>query len=89
LWLDAPESVLIARSDQRRGDVSDADAAVIRQQIAHFGGDVEWLRLNASVSPAEIRRSAGALLRQRLPGEVIRQPLEPRTELHAPARPPK
>jgi hypothetical protein len=30
LWLDAPESTLIARIDQRRNDPSDADAGVIR-----------------------------------------------------------
>lgn len=34
LWLEAPESTLIARTEQRRNDVSDADADVIRMQRA-------------------------------------------------------
>ena len=34
LWLDAPEPVLIARAEARRADPSDADATVIRRQLA-------------------------------------------------------
>ena len=32
IWLEAPESMLIARTEKRRNDPSDADADVIRMQ---------------------------------------------------------
>ena len=32
IWLEAPESTLVARAEQRRNDASDADADVIRIQ---------------------------------------------------------
>jgi predicted kinase len=49
LWLDAPESMLIGRTAQRRNDASDADASVVRMQLAQGSGDVRWRRLDASV----------------------------------------
>ena len=42
LWLDAPESTLVARAERRRHDASDADAAVIRTQLFHGTGRVDW-----------------------------------------------
>lgn len=53
LWLEAPENVLIARSRQRRGDPSDADASVIRLQLARDPGIVRWHRVEASL-PADV-----------------------------------
>ena len=53
LWLEAPESTLIERAEQRRNDPSDADADVIRMQRAPQTGMIGWHRLDASV-PAEI-----------------------------------
>lgn len=42
LWLEAPAAVLEARVAARRGDASDADAAVVRVQRAAGAGDVAW-----------------------------------------------
>ena len=66
LWLDAPESTLIARADARRNDPSDADAAVIMKQRAQPTGPVGWHRIDASPSPELVLRSATAVLRQRV-----------------------
>ena len=70
LWLDAPESTLIARADQRRNDPSDADAGVIRMQRAQPTGPIGWHRLDASL-PAELVLDSGiAYLRERLPNAL-------------------
>lgn len=53
LWLDAPEPVLISRAQLRRGDSSDANADVIRLQLAQDPGTIHWHRLDAS-SPADV-----------------------------------
>ena len=53
LWLEAPESTLIERAEQRRNDPSDADASVVRMQRAPPNGMVGWHRLDATI-PAEI-----------------------------------
>jgi aminoglycoside phosphotransferase family enzyme/predicted kinase len=47
LWLEAPADTLIARVDARRGDASDADAAVVRSQLARPTGPISWTRLDA------------------------------------------
>ncbi len=47
LWLDAGADVLVRRVEARRGDASDADAAVVRQQLAAGTGDMDWQRVNA------------------------------------------
>jgi predicted kinase len=66
LWLEAPESVLIGRSGQRRQDASDADAAVIRGQIARGTDVLTWHRIDASRRADEVLQAAGNLLRDRL-----------------------
>ena len=48
IWLEAQESALIARVEQRGNDVSDADAAVIRLQHRNGTGVMEWHRVEAS-----------------------------------------
>jgi uncharacterized protein len=66
LWLDAPESTLIVRTEQRRNDPSDADAEVISMQRTQQTGAIAWHRLDA-VLPAEIvLRSATTYLRERM-----------------------
>jgi predicted kinase len=72
LWLDAPEAVLIARSEQRRLDASDADAAVIRQQLAQDVGAVAWRRIDASPNLDDLLRTATAVLSEHLKSGVIR-----------------
>lgn len=48
LWLEAPEPVLIARVEGRGPDVSDADAGVIRRQLAQQTDVAQWTRVDAS-----------------------------------------
>ena len=72
LWLEAPESTLIERAEQRRNDPSDADAAVVRTQRAQPTGMVGWHRLDAS-RPAEIvLQRALTCLREQVEPESIR-----------------
>ena len=58
LWLDAPESTLIARVNGRRGDPSDATTSVVRMQLAQGAGVSDWQRVDASDSPATTLRFA-------------------------------
>lgn len=68
LWLEAPESELIARTEQRRNDASDADATVVRRQRAQETGDIRWSRLDASAPVASVLSSASVRVRERLDG---------------------
>ena len=45
IWLEAPEDVLVTRVAGRRGDPSDADAAVVRTQVSRDPGPIHWHRL--------------------------------------------
>lgn len=72
LWLDTPESELIARSARRRFDASDADASVIRNQLAEGTGPIAWHRLDASSSPEDVLQRAILVLGERLKGGTIR-----------------
>jgi predicted kinase len=54
IWLEAPETTLIARVEQRRNDASDADAAVIRLQHRDGSGVIGWHRVEASRSPGVV-----------------------------------
>jgi predicted kinase len=72
LWLEAPESMLTARSEQRRLDASDADAAVIREQLTQRAGTIAWQRVDASRAPDDVLRAAAKTLRERLKSEVVR-----------------
>jgi predicted kinase len=51
VWLTAPPGTLLARVAARRGDASDADAAVVRAQIARDPGPVDWTPLAADGPP--------------------------------------
>jgi len=62
LWLDAPESVLIARAARRRLDPSDADAAVIRSQLSQDTGPIVWHRVDASSAPETVLQDAIRIL---------------------------
>jgi uncharacterized protein len=62
LWLSAPEDILVQRVTVRRGDVSDATAEVLRQQLATDPGALTWPQLDASGSPEAVAAQARALL---------------------------
>lgn len=70
LWLEAPDSVLVSRAEQRRNDPSDADADVIRMQRAQDTGPIGWCRIDASPSAASVLCVATDRLRAQLGGAL-------------------
>ena len=50
IWLDAPAETLLARVAGRGKDASDADAAVLRRQLAYDLGAMDWVRIDAGQS---------------------------------------
>jgi len=62
LWLEAPLETLVGRVQGRRGDPSDADAAVVRQQFADGVGDVAWHRVNADADPVTMTTEARSVV---------------------------
>jgi uncharacterized protein len=61
-WLDAPEPVLVERAGRREADASDADAAVVRAQLAQGAGDIHWTRIPASRHAEDILRDMAQLI---------------------------
>ena len=59
LWLEAPRTVAAARLAARRGDASDASAAVLDQQLDYDLGEMTWQRIDAD-GPLESVRAAAA-----------------------------
>lgn len=70
LWLEAPEPVLVARTERRRNDPSDADADVIHRQSAQGSGDVGWCRIDASLSAPSVLTRATDRVREQLHGAL-------------------
>jgi predicted kinase len=66
VWLDAPEPVLIERLEGRTQDVSDADASVVRMQVAQAVGPIGWHRVDASSSAETVLQRTEEHLRTRL-----------------------
>ena len=58
LWLSAPETVLLARVRNRVADPSDADATVVRHQLAAQLGHLPWHHLDGAQTPDDVYRSA-------------------------------
>jgi aminoglycoside phosphotransferase family enzyme/gluconate kinase len=54
IWLEAPPDVLIERVGKRRGDASDANAAVVRHQTDEDCGAITWHRLDARTTPGAL-----------------------------------
>jgi aminoglycoside phosphotransferase family enzyme/predicted kinase len=71
LWLDAPEATLTKRAAARRADPSDADAAVIRRQLAEDPGVIGWQRLDATGTADDVCRAATDVLRDRLGADIV------------------
>ncbi len=67
LWLETPESLLIARTEQRKNDASDADAQVVRMQGGQEKGVIRWCQLDASGPATSVLASATNSIRNRLP----------------------
>jgi len=67
LWLEAPASVLIRRSEERHADASDADAHVIRNQITEGTGPLPWPHIDASSTPDEVLEQSLSAIHDRLP----------------------
>ena len=47
VWLEAPRDILERRLSSRSGDVSDADVAVLRQQLTYDLGHMTWHHVDA------------------------------------------
>jgi predicted kinase len=65
LWLDAPQRALVERVLRRQADASDADEAVVRQQLAQDVGEISWSRIDASSSPAVVLAAAISRLQEK------------------------
>jgi uncharacterized protein len=63
IWLDASAGVLERRVSSREGDASDADAQVVRQQVAADHGPMRWHRIDASAPPEVVVTAVGDALR--------------------------
>ena len=63
-WLDAPEDVLLERVNARRGDASDADAAVLGMQLAGGTGSLSWQKVDATGTPDRALQQTRELLGQ-------------------------
>ncbi len=50
VWLDGPPELLRARLAQRRGDASDADAAVLESQLGRDLGHLSWRVVDAAAT---------------------------------------
>jgi predicted kinase len=72
IWLEAPETTLIARVEQRRNDASDADAAVIRLQHRDSTGVIGWHRVEASRSPGVVVDEASKYVHELVPRAMAR-----------------
>ena len=51
LWLAAPEAAMAARLGTGTGDASDASAEVLRLQLGHDPGVLDWTRIDAGGDP--------------------------------------
>ena len=57
IWLDASEDILLKRIAQRTGDASDADADVVKHQLAYDIGPIAWTRFDASPGVESLRQA--------------------------------
>ncbi len=63
IWLEAPLAVLMRRVDARRGDASDATAAIVAAQVRQGTGVVAWPRLGAEAALDALKAAALDLIR--------------------------
>jgi aminoglycoside phosphotransferase family enzyme/predicted kinase len=67
LWLQAPDKLRKTRVGKRKGDASDADAAVADLQSGFDTGPIAWQRIDASRDLADVIARSAAALRGRAP----------------------
>ena len=72
IWLEAPETTLIERVQQRRNDASDANAAVIRLQHRDGTGVIGWHRVEASRSLGVVVDEASKYVHELVPRAMAR-----------------
>jgi hypothetical protein len=65
VWLDAPQDVLVDRVAHRERDASDADAAVVRDQLGQETGHISWSRLDASAGLDVVLKRAVVVIGER------------------------
>lgn len=70
LWLDAPERVLLDRVQRRQRDASDADAAVIRKQLAENLGTITWHRIGAATDVSDVLQNVTSRLQRLIEGRI-------------------
>jgi aminoglycoside phosphotransferase family enzyme/predicted kinase len=58
LWLTAPAATLLARVRGRKGDASDADAAVLQAQLEVDPGPLAWSQVDAGGGPEAVAAAA-------------------------------
>jgi len=63
VWLEAPTEQLVARVTARKGDASDADAAVVRKQLGFDVGPIYWHVVDTSGMKEATLGQARAVLR--------------------------
>ncbi len=74
LWLTAPAELLIERVERRRGDASDADRRVVKEQLRYDLGDIDWTSVDAAGSPSQTLTAAEDTLRAAGIGLASRAP---------------
>ena len=62
IWLEAPVDTLRHRVAKRRGDASDADAAVLEQQFSYDLGRIRWTQVSSERCPSDIAHDVVALV---------------------------
>ena len=62
LWLRAAPAILKSRVTERKGDASDADAAVVEKQLGYDPGEIRWNKVDASDSVAAIEARVKQIL---------------------------
>ncbi len=82
IWLEAPEAVLIARTEQRRNDPSDANADVIRMQRRQPTGVMTWHRIEASTTPTVVLEYARQYMKRQLGDRLDTNPVHAETSEH-------
>ena len=65
LWLEADAEAMAQRIRDRRGDASDATAAVLARQLRQDPGPIDWVRIDAGGGPeAVVWRRRGCASRE-------------------------